>query len=221
MPANAVRAYQASGEKGETLAMSNLGYKLMQAGFVDEAEAQFGKALAIEGFHKNVGEGIAALRDVFENESKIKEETFDKAKAKLRFFERLGQAIVKPRATDFEGTWLGPDCALVISVVNGLFKASGSYEREPNALGSGIFGLTKKAQKYIIEYEGKVIGHRVRGTVKRLPVNDEGTPTALNSLLLSDNNNEFAMIFDNGSTNISVIENMNSTSPRIYELHAS
>lgn len=221
MPANAVRAYQASGEKGETLAMSNLGYKFMQAGFVDEAEAQFGKALAIEGFHKNVGEGIAALRDVFENESKIKEEAFDKAKAKLRFFERLGQAIVKPRATDFEGTWLGPDCALAISLANGLFKAAGSYEREPNALGSGILGLTKKAQKYIIEYEGKVIGHRVRGTVKRLAVNDEGTPTALNSLLLSDNNNEFAMIFDTGSANISVIENMNSTSLRIYELHAS
>lgn len=43
MPARAVDAYAVASEMGETLAMSNLGYKFMNAGFIKEAKAEYEK----------------------------------------------------------------------------------------------------------------------------------------------------------------------------------
>lgn len=218
MPANAVRAYQESAQKGESLAMSNLGYKFMQAGFVDEAEAQFDKALEIKDFHKNVAEGVAALRDVFDKEDKLKESVFDKAKAKIEFFKRLGQALVQPSLEGLEGIWKSPDCDLRISTEDGIFRASGQYEREPNGLGSGMFGLVKKTNKYSIEYEGKILGRRIHGTMKRTLLDDDGAATALGSLFIKDSPIDFSMIVEGSAGAISVLEGATSSAPKIYSL---
>jgi len=93
MPGKSVAAYRMAEEMGETLAMSNLGYKLMNAGFLDEARAEFDKAIAIKDFNKNVGTGLAALKEVPDEEDKKQGEALERSKAKAEFYKFLGREI--------------------------------------------------------------------------------------------------------------------------------
>lgn len=52
MPGKAVQAYRELAKMGETLAMSNLGYKYFNAGFLPEAQAECDKAFALKNYHK-------------------------------------------------------------------------------------------------------------------------------------------------------------------------
>ena len=55
LPIKAVTAFRKSEEMDQTLAMANLGFKMLSAGLSDEARAICDKALAIPDYHKNVG----------------------------------------------------------------------------------------------------------------------------------------------------------------------
>jgi tetratricopeptide (TPR) repeat protein len=215
MPASAVRAYQKAASMGETLAMSNLGYKFMQAGFVDQADEEFKKAIQIEDFHKNVGEGISALKAIFENEDKLRDEALEKSRDKVELFRKLGHAITQAPMGDFEGVWAGPDCELKVSVRQDSFIAVGEYERtSKNALASM---LAAKVDHFKVEYIGKIFGRRVIGTVKRTAKNKENS-TVLGSLFLGDKDIRFCAIIPDDISSLSVAENFNSTNPRFYSL---
>ncbi|MEO1169679.1 MAG: tetratricopeptide repeat protein [Pseudomonadota bacterium] len=174
MPAKAVFAYQRAAENGETLAMSNLGYQLMNAGFVDEARQEFDRALAIEDYHKNVGEGVSILRGLPEKESEKEKETLEAAQEKIFFFRQLGKAVTKPNVREIPRAWSGPNCDLEASIHEGEFSASGEYETKGNALS----GLTTKT-RYRLEYSGKVTGTRIDGFVERKNIDNNGTRLSL------------------------------------------
>jgi tetratricopeptide (TPR) repeat protein len=68
LPARAITAYRAASERGETLAMSNLAYKYLNAGFVVEAQAICDNALAIPGYDKNVTDAASRIRELPDEE---------------------------------------------------------------------------------------------------------------------------------------------------------
>lgn len=214
MPAKSVKAYKTSADEGETLAMSNLGYKLMNAGFVSEAEQEFKRAFAIENFHRNVGEGIAAVRDVFDNEEKTQTETLNKASPKIAFFSRLGRAISATNDFNLNGSWAGPDCDLLISLNDNEFLATGEYERPGNGLITGL--LATKAITYSVEYKGRICGRRVYGDFSKKPVGEQNPSTILGALGRTDNENKFVAILDDDLA-LSVMENPTNSIPRFYK----
>lgn len=61
LPANSVKAYKKAAELGETLAMSNLAYKYIRGGFLEDAKAQCDRALATPSPHKSIwGRSVVA-----------------------------------------------------------------------------------------------------------------------------------------------------------------
>lgn len=215
MPANSVEAFKKSADEGETLAMSNLGYKLMNAGFVSEGEQEFKKALSVENFHRNVGEGIAAIRDIFENESKVQTDTLSKAGPKIAFFNRLGKAISANNDFDLSGSWTGPDCDLIVSVNEDAFQAVGEYVRPGNGLSVGL--LATKSTTYAVEYSGKIFGRRVYGDFTKKALGEQKASTILGALGQVDSANKFVAILDDDLA-LSVLENPKSASPRFYKI---
>jgi tetratricopeptide (TPR) repeat protein len=217
MQAKAVKAFKRAAEKGESLAMSNLAYKLMNSGFVEEAEAEFQRGLKVEGFHRNIGEGIAALKDLPETERKREEEVLGKTKPKADFYQRLGRAVGMPNMSDLADMWEAPECQLAVSIIGSSFLATGTYDRSENALSAFIPGApTTRTAKYKIEYSGGIVGHRVDGVVKRAKA-EQTSPTVL-SLGIGQNEPKFCMILEDDGTTISVMENPTSTSPSFYKL---
>lgn len=67
MPVKSVSAYRRAEERGETLAMSNLANKLMDAGFVTEARAICEAAIAIKDHHRNVDASLSRLTELSRN----------------------------------------------------------------------------------------------------------------------------------------------------------
>jgi tetratricopeptide (TPR) repeat protein len=88
LPGKAVQAFRKSEEMNETLAMANLGYKMLKVGLLSEAQAVCEKALAIKDNHKNVGQLLVKLKNVpAEEDASL--EVIEKSKLKIDFIEDL------------------------------------------------------------------------------------------------------------------------------------
>jgi len=75
----AVDAYRKATKAGETLAASNLAYKLLNAGFLQEANGICNKALVDNDCHKNVNQAISRIKEIPEEEDNKEKEVIDKA----------------------------------------------------------------------------------------------------------------------------------------------
>jgi Flp pilus assembly protein TadD len=131
LPAKAVDAYEQAAERNETLAMSNLGYKLMQAGFIEDALAQYKKAIALENPHKNVGQLFAALQSVPEKEDEKQKALIDEVKKRTVFLQKLGGAVGAPEIAALGESWQGPGCVLTCSLDRGTIRLEGSFDLPP------------------------------------------------------------------------------------------
>ena len=202
--------------------MSNLAYKLMNGGFLAEADVELKRALSADDFHRNVGEAVSALKDIPEDEEKKLDETFKNVEPKRALFQRLGQAIAHPDVEKLGSRWRGPDCELTVNIVDGEFIASGEYERTATSGGlSGLLTPVTKTTRYKLTYRGRILGRRVVGTVTKKAENDSSAATSLLGGLGSDGDDvEFAMIVEEDARSIAVAERQ-STSPRFYTLTAA
>ena len=90
LPVKGVRAFKRAADAGETLAMSNLGNKLLNAGFFDEAKVECKKALAIQDYHKNVATLLNRLKEAPDEEETKLKEALEKVKGKADFLRDLG-----------------------------------------------------------------------------------------------------------------------------------
>jgi len=217
MPAKSVEAYRRSSSEGETLAMSNLSYKLMEVGFVEEAKSELKKALSQENYHRNVGQAMTNLQDIAEKEDKKLEATLSDLKPKVEFFKRVGLAVASADVALESGIWTGPDCPLAIHIKDGMFTGFGKYEKPKSALAAALSTNTS-ADKFEVYYHGVCVGRRVLGTVERKKVND-----AIPKSLLSGNDDptECAMIVDAERNEISVAERLSTPLPRFYSITKS
>lgn len=204
-----VEAYRESEARSETLAMSNLAYRLLKCGFVQEAEDICAKALKEEDCHKNVSQALARIREVPEEESTKEKEIIGRALPLSEYYKEYGRAILQEDAPDYEGMWKGPNCDLKVLIKDKIFVAEGQYELPAAGLGLLQSANTTANQqvrmnKYSIRYEGIIDGHSVQ--CKMTKKTEGSTPT----LLGGENEITALMVLSQSMQEISVYENGSS-----------
>jgi len=210
----AVSAYQQAAEEGETLAMSNLAYKLMNAGFLKEASTELKKAMSLENPNKNVGAAYSTLSDIPDNEDKKVKDALDKMKPKIDFYRRLSRAILTKNITQLPHRWTCPNGNLSVDLSEGKFHARCEYKVEGNALSGLLGGAT--VSEYRLEMNGAVCGSRVYGKIKRKKLS--GPTSFLGS---DDEERPFALIFADDLNSADVMENLTSKSPNYFKIEAA
>ena len=111
MPMRSVEFYKKAIELGETLAASNLAYRLMNAGFKGEAAEILDKAKEQKNLHANVGSAIAAISDKEQAETDSEESYLTAAREQQRFLLSFAEAYFRPKpdCPTFAGVWRFPD----------------------------------------------------------------------------------------------------------------
>ena len=207
-----IEAYRRATGEGETLAMSNLAYKFMNAGFLDEAKSMLESAMGTSAPHRNVGEAYASLLDIPEKEKTQVAALQSEMKSKAALYERLSSAILRPNFYELGRVWVSPDCDLEVMLSNRKFSASGRYTVKSSGLGGILGGST--SSEYEVRFEGLVIGHRIFGEVERKPL--KGATDSLFGAL--DRKKKFAIIFNGELTQANVTEDVGSRNPRTYTI---
>jgi hypothetical protein len=218
LPAKAVDAYNRSMEMGETLAMSNLGNKLMNVGFVKEAQEECDKALATKQPHRNIGQLLTTLQALPEEEEKKQTELLETSKPKISYLQQLGRAAALEVPTDFGESWQGPDCVFNVIKADDRIKIVGTFERTNLFAGlGGILGglanpsVPSPKQKYTIEYEGKIRGRAIFGTIKR----ERDGASLLES---AGGSSKVFMVFSDDGSEITVMEKADTNNPSYHVL---
>jgi tetratricopeptide (TPR) repeat protein len=215
MPTKTVSAYRRSEAEDQTLAMSNLGFKFLQAGFIDEARKQCERALKLESPHKNIGLLMGRLDEVTDEEEKKLAEVLEKVKGKAAFYRRLGEAALQRAPTTIFPKWESPDGIFDATISGSAFRLFGTFERS-NALANALLGtLTGLQQTYLqkVEYKGQLRGQMIFGTVAK--THEGGRPTTLAEGVSGDT--KVLMYFESPSE-LRVIEHPHSFSPRFYAI---
>lgn len=218
MPSMSVAAYRKAEEMGETLAMANLGYKFIQAGFTKEAKASFDRGFAVDGHHKNIEAGLSALTSVDEREEENRKEVLAKLAPKAEFYRFLGAALAADQIISLPTTLSAQECTLVVKVDGDKFEASGTYKRESNGLAQAVFGGAKEVREYAIKYAGRIVGRQIEGTVQRTQTSG---PQYSSLLALSDDKAKMFMYLTEFGDELKVMENPAAITPTYYSLIAA
>lgn len=218
-----VKAYRKAEQFGETLAMSNLAQKFIEAGFLEEAETICSNAVKIDGYHKNIGYAISRIKDVpVENEKKEKE-TVLRGVPLSEFYREYGLAASKGDVPNIAGNWAGGRCPLKLEIKDGKLVAEGNYEQETLAsiFAHGLSGgaiTHPKGTKYSVRYVGVVSGHSVKGS---LLIEEVGNPTkAVGLLERAANTKDVLMLVSDNLKEIRVWEKEAVDTKRFYTLTA-
>ena len=215
MPAKSVAAYRRAEAKGETLAMSNLAWKLMAAGFIPEAQKLCDAAILIHDYHKNVGQTIARIKNIDEEEDAKQTDQLKGAEPKYGFFREFGRAIVKPAPPNVEEFWHGPRYTLRVSISGATFEASGEYEIENSLLISVSLSdtsTTKSRRK--IKYKGLIRG----GTIDCVVTRSEPSGSSASYSILSSASDEIRglIILPQDGGEVKVMELSKNSTPSFY-----
>lgn len=204
MPAKSNSAFQRAENQGETLAMSNLGFRLLRAGFIEEAAERAKKAVKLEAYHANITDLLKRLKEVPDEEEKKEAETLEKAKPKVAFYRQLGSAALAQTPNEIGEKWETPEAVLSASL-NGMdVRIWGSYEQDANALmGVGLLGgIVRQKVVRQVEYTLKLRGNLLIGEVKRT-TDGETSPSVI---ALGMGNRKVAMYFEPDGTVLHVME---------------
>ncbi|MBT7084659.1 MAG: hypothetical protein HN931_00615 [Desulfobacterales bacterium] len=168
-----VIAYRKAEELGSTIAMSNMAKKLIEAGFLSEAQKICDKAVSIDDYHKNIGDDITQIKTVQEEEDKKEKKITLEAIPVHEYYKDFGHALTEITPSNFNGIWKDKKCNLELEVVDGRLTATGSYEQERafNAL-RGLAGLNlfepaqpAKKIKFLVHYDAVFEGCAAKGTM--------------------------------------------------------
>jgi tetratricopeptide (TPR) repeat protein len=161
----AITAFEKSADEGETLAMSNLGSKLLSAGFLKEAKVLCDKALAAGEYHQNVPDLARQIIEVPNDEAKNLGETLEKTAPKASFYRQLGAAALKLAPTTIGSPWKAPEGMLNATLASNALTLIGKFERPSNPFGSlaQSFGLAPTSPKMLIHRT--IFAGEVRGNV--------------------------------------------------------
>jgi hypothetical protein len=218
-----VSAYRSAEDRGETLAMSNLAQKLINAGFLKEANEICDMALKIEDYHKNIGSAITRIKTLPEEEEKKEKELTEKAVAYSEFYRSYGHAFMDSGVSDNAAIWQGPKCKLRVEIRNGNFVAEGDYEQPNLGLGlafalRGMSETTKSVPiRRRVTYQGKVTGHTVKCIMEDYDI-AAGSHRASRSLLGGEQDIEVLMVISATSAEIKVYEKSSQEEGKFYVL---
>jgi tetratricopeptide (TPR) repeat protein len=214
MHMRAVEAYTQAADGGSTLAMSNLGFKLLSAGFLKEAEAQCKRALGKEDYEVNVPNLLKQIKETPDEETKKLKETLESVRAKAMFYREAGEKILMPVPATIATSWKAPEGTLRAELQGDKLVLSGTYEQPANALASVMMGSTGGTMsKMKIDYKGKLHGCLFMGTVLRRRVGYTST--------LGDWDTKVLMIMDTGGTQLRSMENYEANLPSFGALRAA
>lgn len=220
----AVEAFREAEKAGNTLAMGNIAFKFINAGFFKEAEDICNAAMKHENCDKRVNLALTRLKELPDEESKRGDEIVGEARALSEFFRDFGQAFVQPELPDQEGLWKGSQCDLKTSIRGGVFHAVGEYEIEDAGLRllGAMAGLRSGAamptmKRYRIVYEGSVEGYAIKATVRREEI---GGRAAMQTLLGSEFENPVTALLaiSKSKTRVAVFERTSGNQQLFYSL---
>lgn len=221
LPVKAVEAYRNSAGLGETLAMSNLAYLFLNAGFVDEAKKILDEALHVADHHKNVDKALGVIRDCLDDEEKQETSVYEKAKPVSEFFRSFGLARIQPLTIGLQGTWKTPTCDVEIKIDGASVVARGTYEVSATGLLAAAIMGTRASDsvpvKYFLEYRGDLYGQTISGTVSRGQVGITKS-AATSTLLGAETKPTFLMWLGDAGTVIYVMERPTPGESRFYRL---
>ncbi|RBW46080.1 hypothetical protein DS885_09155 [Psychromonas sp. B3M02] len=100
-----IEFYNKAAELGETLAMANQGYALLEVGFIDEAERIANEALEMEDVHKNIYSLMTRISTIKNEESKKWKDIQRKASIKQAHFRKYTEKFYVGNTDEFEGVW--------------------------------------------------------------------------------------------------------------------
>jgi tetratricopeptide (TPR) repeat protein len=217
MRSKAVAAFRESANANETLAMSNLGFKFLNAGFLAEARAEAEKAFEIKDHHQNVPELLKRIRELPDEEETKLKETLEKVQSKAEFFRRAADEVLKTNPTTISPKWNSPDGILEAKVEGDLIRLFGEELRptpaNPFTYGLQSTGLGTVMTPHRVEYSGRVHGNVMVGEVKRS--NDSA---AISLLSAGGGSTKVMMIFSEDRSQLHVAEGLDFIEPKFYTL---
>ena len=222
LPIHAVIAYRESEKLGETLSMSNLAIKFLNAGFLLEAKKILDAALKIENHHKNVVSTLVTINDSQDAESKKETSNHEIAKPISEYYRQFGHSLAGVLSINIIGKWKSPNCTLEFAVDGVKVVATGSYEVAGTgllyALGTSV-GNSPAPLRYIEKYSGLIRGLAIVGSVSRIR-EGEAPPKASTLLMASAATSPTVLMWITGTGDkIHVLERYGKTAPNLYELH--
>jgi tetratricopeptide (TPR) repeat protein len=219
MPVKAIDAFEISANENETLAMSNLGYRLLAAGFLKEAKALSDKALALGEYHPNIPALAKRIIEVPDEENNTLHETLEKTRNKASFYRKLGGAVLESAPTGIGPQWKGPEGILHAAIGGDTLTLMGTFERPSLGgllslgFGAGLPPTAVRRVTHRTSFVGEIRGNVVTGQVSRKSDGDETS-------LLSEAMNavRVLMYFNDAHTELSVMENPLGAIPDFYKI---
>lgn len=223
----AIASYRRSEDGGETLAMSNLANKLIEAGFLIEAQSICDVALSKKNYHKNIGATLGRLKELPDEEEKSEAEAFAKASPKSVFYRKFGAALSRSLPLDLPTVWRGKRGSLSCVVDGRNITFTGTYEdRATGIIGLTLRGLSSvatdadiKPVRWTIQYTGTLHGRAVLGKVSRKRVDNAQVATSL--LGSTDDSQQVLMVHDAEKGELNVLEKDGRGVPSFYSLTAA
>jgi tetratricopeptide (TPR) repeat protein len=215
MSARAIYAYRASEEKGEALAMCNMGQKLLNAGFLDEAREMADKARAANAEEKELPELLKRLEETPKEEDEKLRKTLDEVRPKADFFRKLGAGVLRPTPTAFPPSWSAPDAKLEATFDGSVIQFSGTYQQQTSGLAAALNPFSATTHTYKVQFQGKVQGGAIFGKLKR---QSNGSPPMGLLASGSADGEKTVMLIDEDCSELSVMERADSRRPTFYKL---
>lgn len=167
LPAKSVEAYKSSQNLGGTLAMSNLARKLIEVGFLPEAEQLTEEAIKREDYDKAIGSSITQIKEMRESEDTKEEKILKALKPRRAFYARFGRACLQDRIPESRGVLTGTQFDLEFDIRGNSFRGQGTYQVPKK---KGVFAVPRLANSgdsedemttRRIEIIGTILGHAI------------------------------------------------------------
>ncbi len=222
-----MEALRESEKLGGTLAMGNIAFDFIDAGFLEEAEEICGRAVKLPDFDARVASAKSRIKEVRTEEDNKLKEILENIKPRRSFYVKYAHACTKNSIAELSGTWRGPDCDLNVIMKGIIFEATGSYEETRGGGGAGWAGLgltnylsampapsTPPTKVTInIRYSGNLIGY---GSSYKLEFQERGEPSSTILTGFPKANKEGLMIISDGLDEIEVYEKGRDGADKYY-----
>ncbi|MGO4682748.1 hypothetical protein [Hyphomicrobium sp. 2TAF46] len=217
LPCLAISAFLRAKELHETLAMSNLAYRYMDAGFLDEARRECDHAKSIPDYNNNINLAYARIHDLPTSEQKTLDEILSRARTKIDFLRKFGRALGTPLSIDLSGSWQHPSFGnFTVRCDGSNFEAQGTMKLSRQAFANALaaYPMSPPQEEAIkISINGSMRGSAIEATL----TSDNGHPKRTTLLGITENMRTMLIYIEDAQT-LRVMEEPNTAQPKVYDL---
>jgi hypothetical protein len=159
MPSKSVESYRRASDAGNTLASANLGNRLLNAGFVDEARELLDAAMKEPEPHANVSSHLASIESTTTAENERETEILADAQREREFLRRYATArLVAGETPDLSGDWLRNDTRVTMVQTGRTFTASFTEGDTPARFEGQIVNRAIEVEYFVEGYKPLTTG---------------------------------------------------------------